>query len=150
MHDESARSVGLTEHAYVLGFQEIDRTDVGRVGGKGASLGQLFQARRHPRAGRLLRFERSLSAGRGRRARKLAKYFGAVEARPCACGRIWGRRGLRDRPGSFARARRDEPKLPLGRPAPQLNAPLQDAAAREGLCQHHRAELDRQSPNAGN
>jgi pyruvate,water dikinase len=27
--------------AYVLGFQEIDRTDVGRVGGKGASLGEL-------------------------------------------------------------------------------------------------------------
>jgi pyruvate,water dikinase len=27
--------------AYVLGFQEIDRTDVGRVGGKGANLGEL-------------------------------------------------------------------------------------------------------------
>ena len=27
--------------AYVLGFQEVDRTDIGVVGGKGANLGEL-------------------------------------------------------------------------------------------------------------
>jgi phosphoenolpyruvate synthase/pyruvate phosphate dikinase len=40
MHDGSR-----TEHAvgvaYVLGFQEVDRTDIGVVGGKGANLGEL-------------------------------------------------------------------------------------------------------------
>ncbi len=38
MHDEST-----TKHAaaYGLGFQEVDRTDIGRVGGKGANLGEL-------------------------------------------------------------------------------------------------------------
>jgi pyruvate,water dikinase len=29
--------------AYVLGFQEVDRNDIGVVGGKGANLGELFR-----------------------------------------------------------------------------------------------------------
>ena len=31
----------MTKHAVVLGFQEVDRTDIGVVGGKGANLGEL-------------------------------------------------------------------------------------------------------------
>src|SRR6188472_2980506 len=43
MHDEG-RSVAMTKHfepGHVLGFQEIDRTQVALVGGKGAHLGEL-------------------------------------------------------------------------------------------------------------
>ena len=34
----------------VLGFDEIDQTQVAVVGGKGAHLGELSRDRRHPRA----------------------------------------------------------------------------------------------------
>ena len=48
---------------YVLGFREIDQTQVAVVGGKGAQLGSFQPDRRHPRAGWLLRDDGRLPAG---------------------------------------------------------------------------------------
>lgn len=39
---------------YVLGFHEVDRTDLPLVGGKGMNLGELSKNGRHPSASRLL------------------------------------------------------------------------------------------------
>ena len=50
---------------YVLGFQEIDQTQVACVGGKGAHLGELSRDRRHPRSGRLLCDDGCLPADHG-------------------------------------------------------------------------------------
>ena len=50
---------------YVLGLDEIDRTQVSVVGGKGAHLGELSRIAGIQRAGRLLRHDRCLSADHG-------------------------------------------------------------------------------------
>ena len=55
----------------VLGFEQIDRTQVAIVGGKGAHLGELSRGRRGPRAGRVLRDDRTRSGGRWRTRRPL-------------------------------------------------------------------------------
>ena len=49
---------------YVLGFQEIDKTQVAVVGARARSWGA-FADRRHPRAGWLLRDDGRLPAGHG-------------------------------------------------------------------------------------
>jgi hypothetical protein len=50
---------------YVLGFQEIDQTQVAVVGGKGAHLGGACADRRRPRAGWLLRDDGRIPADHG-------------------------------------------------------------------------------------
>ena len=54
--------------SYVLGFQEIDRTQVALVGGKGAHLGELSRIEGIQRAGRLLRDHGCLPSDHGGRA----------------------------------------------------------------------------------
>ncbi|WP_162096514.1 hypothetical protein [Anaeromyxobacter sp. Fw109-5] len=50
---------------YVLGFEEIDQTQVAVVGGKGAHLGELSRIEGYPRAGWLLRDDGRLPADLG-------------------------------------------------------------------------------------
>ena len=54
--------------SYVLGFQEIDQTQVARRWRQGRAPGGAFADRRHPRAGWLLRDDGRLPADHGGRA----------------------------------------------------------------------------------